>query len=895
VSDGAGEHAYRLLLRLYPRAFRERYGAELLELYRHRRAQTAQDGVGGMPRFWLRLLRDTLGTAWRERARPVPGRGRNRTTSGGDGVMGWMDDVRYAGRRLRRSPLFAATAVLILTLAIGVNTTAFSVVNALLFRAPPFEDPERVVLVLQGSDDGVASSTSYPAYLDMRRYDDVFADVSAYNPNQAFLEQDGTVVPILVEYASSSYLSVLGLSPARGRWLDASGDDPNGPPTAVLSHKMWSERLGSDPDVVGTDLSIGGRSVAVIGVGPETYNGGFGPAAIDLWLSISAMGPTGGPVASLERREDHPFQVRARLREGVALADATAAMSRLADELAATYPELDADRGIFVLPVVRYPAGPGVRQAVMPAATLTMTVVALVLLIGTMNLANLLVVRTSARAQELAVRLALGADRRRLVRVVLTEALLLAGVGGLGAVVLSATILGYVRNTRFDLGLPASFDVGLDARVLGFAAVASVAAGLLFGLLPAWRATARPIRGSLTDASFEAIGARRRFGLTGALVAAQVAASLLLLAVAGVFVESLARAQGAEPGFDWARTGYVAVNVQPLDLDADAAVALTGRLREAIEGRPEVERVTVSALLPGRMFGTTTLLLGSGRGEVDRPREIPWNRVTPGFFETLGIPLVAGRTFEEADLVGPPVAIVSEAMARAYWGRTDVVGQSYRAESAPDEPIEIVGVVGDVPTRSLGEPPRPSTYYPDAGALQYPVYLFVANGPPDGAIAAIRAAVDEVDDRILIRGAAPMRHHLAETLGPQRVAGVLLGSLGALALLLAVLGVYGVVSFAVSRRRHEVGIRMALGAGGQSVVRLFARDVGVVVGLGALLGTLLAIPASALVGALFTGGGASPRSVAAAAVLLLGTALVATVIPAGRAARTDPTLALRRE
>ena len=810
-------------------------------------------------------------------------------------MNGWMEDLKYAARRLARSPAFAATALVILVLGIGVNTAAFSVVNALLFQPPPFAEPERVVLVLQDSDDGNPQSTSYPAYLDVRRYEDVFEGVSASYGAQVFLEQEGTLAPLAAEYATASYLRVLGLSPSRGVWFDETADDPDGPPMAVVTHRMWTDRLGSDPDVVGSTLRIAGRTVAVVGVGPATFNGGFGPNTTDLWLSISAMGPTGGQVWSLTRREDHPFRVRARLAPGVSVPQAAAAMDGLAADLAEAYPELERGRDISVLPVLETRVTPEFDARVTPVAALVMAIVVLVLLIATLNLANLLLVRTLSRARELAVRLALGANRGRLVRVVLSEAMLLSAAGGAAALAAAAALFSMARKYRFDFGLGNSVDIRLDLRVLAFTAAVAVLAGLVFGLVPALRATSRGIGASLHEDAGIAIGARRRFGLTGMLVSVQVAASVLLLAVAGVFVESVVRAQSADPGFDWEDLAQVYVSTQPLDLDAESAPLLQARIEERLSGLPEVRRVTQASHLPANGRGTTTLLLGSALGGVDRPTEIPWTVVAPGYFDVMGIGIVAGRTFTEQDRTGPTVAIVSEAMARNYWGRSDVVGERYRSESSPDTPIEIVGVASDVPVSALGEPPSPALYWPRQGAMTFSRWVVETAGPPGQALSSVRAAIAQVDDRILLLDASTVQDHLGATLRRQRFVGTLLAGVGAFALLLAVLGLYGVVSYAVSRRRREVGIRIALGAARDSVVGLFVRDVAGVVVLGGLVGLAVAVPVADLVSGLFTGGGASASAAMGAAVLLVATALVATLVPARSAARTDPTRALRPE
>jgi putative ABC transport system permease protein len=808
-------------------------------------------------------------------------------------MKGWMDDLAYAARRLMRSPGFSLTALTILILGIGVNSTAFSVVNSLLLQPPPFTSPDRIVIVLQDSDGGAPSSTSYPAYQDMIA-SDVFESVSSFYSSPAFLDQDGALAPVLVEYATASYMHVIGLSPGRGAWFGTEHDDPAGPAAAVITHRMWTDRLAADPDVIGQTIRVNGGAATVIGVGPAEFNGGSGPASVDLWLSVSAMRATGGRAASLTRRQDHPFIVRARLADGATFERAVGAMNLLADDLERIYPELNTNRGITVISALDNRISPSADAQIVPAAAFAMGVVILVLIIGTLNLANLLLVRSTARAREIAVRLALGSGRARVVRVVMAEAVLLAGLGGAGGLALAWVAASAARNARFDFGLPLLLDLRLDGRVVGFTVLMSIATGCIFGLVPALRATRRDVNATLRDDATAGLGSRRRVTLTGALVAGQVAVSLLLLSLAGIFVESLTRAQGADPGFDWENTAYVQVNATPLDLESEATVLLFQRIEERIEALPGVVVATTALMLPAAQLGTTTLLVGAQVSGIDRPAEVPWNYVSPDFFDVVGVPLLYGRLLEESDLDGPDATVVSEAFARTYFGRSDVVGETYRNEGSPEKLRPIVGVVADATVRSLGEAPTPSVYFPLNFAFARMNFLFRVDGSASDAIAAVRSAIQEEDQRIMILGASTMSDHLGDTLERERLAAGLLAGLGGMALILAMLGIYGVVSFSVSRRKQEVGIRIALGAGSESVIRLFVRDVSAVVVFGSAIGAALSIPAGRLAGQ-FTGAGASVLGTGGVAALLLLTSLVATVIPALRATRTNPTDALRRE
>ena len=400
---------------------------------------------------------------------------------------GWGQDLRYSVRRLIRSPGFTLAALTILSLGIGVNSAAFSVVNAILFQTPPFEEPERLVEILQDSDGGPPNSTSYPAFLDIRDHEDLFNGVAARAGGSATLDLDGSLYALNLEYATSEYLPLLGLRPSMGRWFDETEDRLGGAPVAVLSYRMWQNRFGMEPDILGRTLRVNGGSITVVGVGPEQFNGG--PAAGDLWLSIAAMNTAGGPSRSLTRRQDHPFRVAARLAPGVDRQTVATAMERLATRLAEAYPDINRNRGLHVLLMTAI--GAEQRGSAMPAAVLIMTIVTLVLLVASFNLANLLLVRGMSRTREIGVRLALGGSRGRLIRVLFGEALLLSLVGGAIGLALTAGLLEFLSRTPINLARPITLDISIDPTVVVFTLAVSLGTSLLAGLVPAFRATGR--------------------------------------------------------------------------------------------------------------------------------------------------------------------------------------------------------------------------------------------------------------------------------------------------------------------------------------------------------------------------------------------------------------------
>ncbi len=895
------ERVYSLLLRFYPQEFRHAFAERLTELFRYRRDQARfRGGFLWRTRFWWFITWDLLSSAMSERlgmGSHSPAVQRVRDKWGGNGMDGWVRDLGYSVRRLTRSPGFTLAALTILALAIGFNTAAFSLVNAVLLQPPPFEEPDRLVEILQDSDGGGPSSTSYPAFLDIAEHTELFTDVAARSFYGAGLGVGDDVVPVSVEHATSGYFPVLGLRTMRGRWFEEAEDHIGGPPVAVITHRYWTNHFDSDPSVLGRTLQLDGNPVTVVGIGPESFNGGRGITTGDFWLSISAATPTGRAFGSLTRRQDHPYRVVARLASGVSPDEAQAGMDQLASSLARDFPDLNRGRNIHVLPMTLI--GAENRGDYLPAAFLIMGIVGMVLLVASINLANLLLVRGMSREREIGIRLAMGGSRLRLIRVVFGETVVLATMGaalGLGLTYWLMTLLG---RMELSLGGPVNLDIRLDAQVLLFTLVVAGGASILAGLLPALRITS-PGATSMLRGDRPNRRPGRRLSLIGALVSAQLAVSLILLVAAGLFVDATLNASNADPGFDPENLTIVSMDLRSLSLAPEEVNATYARLEERIEALPQVASVTRAYSVPVGQRGTTTLLVGDLVDGRRRPVEVPWNYVSADYFQLLEIAVLHGRLFEDQDRRdAPPRAVVSRAMAQSFWGRTDIIGETYVSEGAPDEPVEIIGVVEDVKVGSLTESPRPSVYFnAQRGAI--PTANFLIRTAGDGSelsvIAPVRQIVRDVSGEIRIPRVITMEAFLANTLGQQRLVSRVLISIGLLALALAGLGVYSVVSFRVSRRVSEVGIRMALGAERGSVLGLFIREMMVLAGIGVVLGTAAAFPVARVIGLVFTGSQGIPAPVLLTGIGTLGAiALLATAIPARRASLLDPAKTLRQE
>jgi predicted permease len=834
-------------------------------------------------------------------------------TPGTAAVDALWRDTRHGVRRLARDWRFTAAAVLIVGLGIGANTAMFSLINATLFRPQSF-NPDRLVDIYQtGSNAGSTDGNSYPAYLDMAAYTDVFAGTTAaFIPRGVNFLDQGALRPAVAEHTDAAYLSVLGLRPSLGRWFDAAEDRPGAAVVAVLGYEAWTRKFDADPSVIGRTITMEGVPVTIVGVGPKGHRGTINIGLVtDFYLPISSLTTLGASPRALERRpEESAFFVKARLRDGVTVPQAQAAMQILGARLAAEYPKEDPGKGIAVFAAKDVRIHPQMDGLLTAVASLLLAVTALVLAIACSNLATLLLVRGTARAKEVAIRLAIGATRGQIVRHLLMESLLLSAAGCVAACILAWWAVRAVPA----LELPIIVDLSLDVRVLMFAVAISVVTGVAFGLAPAINATRIDLLSTLRGDGEPRSPEQRWFTLKNALVTLQVAVSVVLLGGTSIFLQML-NASGME------RVGFAVDGIAMLETDAryggysgTAAGSAYEELRRRIAGIPGVRSAVLTRGLPMETAGVPVVVEGpaAGADTVSGIAGAIW--AGPGYLDLLGIPILFGRPLDERDRPDTPrVAVITETMARQYFGNGDAasaVGRRFRAarDTSPDAWIEVVGVARDTGTADLqGDvvDPTPQLFYRSFAQWDLPPTTVLAQTSADarGLVVAMQRELRAVNIALPVISAKTMAQYLEESLAAPKAVAAFFAALGALGLSLAGIGLYAVVAFAVSRRSREIGIRMALGAPRQRVIWAVVREVAILVSFGTAAGLALTVVAVlALRAAASPAPGislyrptADPLALLSIAAVMTLVAIAAAYAPARRAATMDPLAALRHD
>ena len=795
-------------------------------------------------------------------------------------------DLRYALRLFRRNPGFTAMAILTLALGIGANTAVFTVINALLIRPLPYADPTRLVMVWQDlrARGGPADEWATPGnYADWRQEKGIFQDVSVISGWLPTLTGGPEAEAIQGEQVSHEYFPVLGVAAAHGRTFRPSDDVPHAARVVVVSHELWQRRFGGDPSLVGRVLVLGGEPHEVVGILPARFRPIVNSAA-EIWrpLRIDTANPRRGAVV---------FRAVARLPQGVTLARAQAAADVLAARLEAAHPEFNEKTRFNLTPLHERVVG-GIR----PGLLAMLAAVACVLLIACANIANLLLVRGSARTREIGVRVALGAGRTRIVRQLLTESLLLAVFGGAAGLLLGVwAVDGLVAIA--PAGAPRLEDVRLDLSVFTFAAVVTLVTGLVCGLVPAVQCS-RDAAGSLKDAARGGAAAAGRT-MRRTLIAAEVALALVLLTGAGLLLQTFVRLQKADLGFRPERliAGYVN---PPRAAGYDTAAkyrAFYDQLLEKADAIPGVEAAALSSVLPLSGDSDTSFLLeGQPAPRAQSGTPVTWYRlVSASYFDVMGIPLRRGRGFAAREAA--PSVVVNEAFVRAYFPGQDPLGRRLRFSSEPADPwFTIIGVAADVKARGARETPLVETYIPYWQQTEPGMNVILRSAAPEGTVMPLRRAVASIDRNVPVSDVTTVSRLVEESIENSRFFATLAAVFAALAAALAGIGIYGVLAYAVSQRTVEIGVRMALGATAPEVFGLILGDGLRLAAAGVAIGAAASLVAARSLGALLYGiGAADVPTLAGTAALLLLVAAAACVLPARRATRVDPITALRAQ
>ncbi len=814
-------------------------------------------------------------------------------------------DWSYAMRMLRRNPTLTATVILCIGLAIGLNGMVFSVTSKLLTPTIPVEKPEELVRVYQSGASFPYASFSYPNYVDVRDNNTVFSGFTTGNLRPVDISSGGSSERATAAIVGGNYFDVLGVGAVLGRPLAASDDVVRGGhPVAVLSHSAWQERWGGATDVVGREFLLNGSAFTIIGVAPPGFVGTLVVADVDLWVPL-AMEPVVAPAQGAldSRGSGWLFLTTGRLRDGVSVEQASAAMDAMAASLREEHGWEEGSFGFTTLPIAdsAVTGSPEARGMVVGSSATMLVMVAIVLLVACGNVANLLLARSLSRRAEMNVRLATGASRWQLIRQLLTESLVLGLLGGAFGLVLTFAGSRLLPRLIPDVGIPLRFDFEPDVSVVLFTFALTVATAVVFGLFPALRASRTKLSlGLRSDGAISEPG-RRFLGMSWSasrmLVVAQVALSLLLLVGSALFLRALGQARTIDPGF--ATSGVLVASLDPslAGMSETETRSFYEQLDLALSNAPGVREVSFGEVTPFTLGSSQQNGLSvEGYEEAPDERMNPdYNVVHPGYFEVLDIPLIAGRGFRETDTADShPVLVVSEAMAKRYWDGREPLGGRVRMNR---QTWEVIGVAQDVKWKGLGQDPEPYLWVP-AGQYYEPAMevVLATDGDPMALAAALRTEVGRLAPGMAVNNLRSIDQQLSMALFPVRTGAQFLGGFGLFALLLAAVGLYGVLSFSVSQRRREIGIRMALGSDRPAILRWAMRDGMVLTAVGLVLGLVGALLLSRLLASQLYG--LNPRDPAAfgtATIVLLVAGVLAAYLPAKRAASVDPWLAIRND
>jgi putative ABC transport system permease protein len=824
----------------------------------------------------------------------------------------FLSDIRYAVRWLWKSPGFTLVAVASLAIGIGLNTALFTIVDRVLFKALPVAAPERLVDVFTSDSTGTITfgTSSYPDYLDLQAGNAVFDGIVGYSPMVAPLNLDNRSRLAMGEIVTGNYFQVFGVRAELGRTILPQDDVPGAPRVVMVSHRYWTRELGSAADAIGGTVRIRGNPYTIVGVAAASFTGMVPVLWPEMWIAASASldvepvgmhdtipSPTG--TTRLDRRADRWLFVRARLKPGKTIDEARANLSVLMSGIDAANPITNKDRQLTLKATNDVHFHPTADPVVVPIAAGMMIVFGLVLLIACANVASMLLARASGRQKEIGIRLAIGASRARLVQQLITESVTLALLGAVSGTLLAWWLTSAVASMSLPLPIPIVFDLRIDGRVLSFTLVTTCVAAMLAGLAPAIQALKPTVTADLRGETIASPAGWRRWSMRDALVTGQMAVTILLLVVGALLTRSLIAAQRTNAGFPVNRLAVLSTDTAMLRYSPERSRQFYEQALTKVMAIPGVESAALATRVP--------LQVNTNRWEIWIPERhqpgghgdtVEVTTVSAGYFKTMGVSLVEGRGFTDDDRPETPrVAVVNETFARRFWPGESAVGKTFRTRGSDGPVFQIVGVSSDHKVLTLSEPPTPflhiaRTQRPNS----YTAIIARTRGDATSLLRDMRRELLALEPNIVFVENQTMEAEVDATLLPMRASAWLVTGIGLVAMLLAAIGLYGVIAYSVARRTREIGIRVALGAKPASVIRLVMRQGLLVAAAGLVTGCLLAAVAARMISkALYGVSAADPVSWAAAAIVLLVAAAFANFIPAWRAARVPPSDALRTE
>ncbi len=825
-------------------------------------------------------------------------------------MRGFWQDIKYAMRSLRNAPGFAIIAIVTLGLGMAVNTTVFSVINGLLLRSLPVSHPEQLtVLALKQQGTDGFQPFSYPDFLDVRSDSKSTAEVFAYRTSLVSIVADNRGDHCVISRVTGNYFSVLGIQPALGRLiLPTEGQTPNSDPVIVLSYAYWQKRFNRDPNIIGKTLEVDDRPMTVVGVSPKGFLGTYAFLSMDAFVPIGATtGMLGRESEDVlkefwEKRDRRSITLLARLNPGVDLKQANATFGVIANRIAEQHPDTDKGVSIQVFPEKLARPDPDPDNTIPNVALAFTALGALVLLVACFNIANVLLVRATVRQREMAIRAAVGAGRTRLIRQYLTESLMLAIFGGSAGMLLGWWAAGFLGSLNLGTDLPVKFNFDPDFRVFLFALSVVLFTGAIVGILPAFRVARTDVNSMLREGGRGTTDGGRRHWVRNGLVMAQVAGSLLLLIVAGLFVRSARQAEHISLGFNADHVLDIPIDVKQVGYTDAQGKEFFRTLDERLRTLPGVTSESEAFVTPLSLISSDQGLVFDGH-ELEpgqTPPGVMFNMVSPDYFSTLQIPLRRGRVFTAADLEkAPHVAIVNETMAKKFWPGQDVLGHRFRFTVGEPTQWEVVGVVGDTKIKGITEEPTPFFFVPlEQSYMPMRTVHLRTSVPPESVLRQAIAEIQEIAPTLPITGARTLSEDLGGINGYlfYKLGAQLTATMGLLGLILAIVGVYSVVSYAAVQRTHEIGIRVALGATQIDILKMVLGQSIVIVGVGIVVGLGISLAATRLVAGLLVGiSPTDPVTFASVVALLTLVAIAACWLPAHRATRVNPLVALRHE